>query len=79
MKGDKNVIGLLLSGTGEKGGLVKTIQCLLVPFYCLDPAPFDFCLFPEVKMTMEDKHFELTQDIKAGRTASLNTFTKGDF
>jgi len=47
--------------------------------YSLDLAPYDFWLFPKVKMTMKVKRFESIQDIEAAMTAQLKTLTKEDF
>jgi len=49
------------------------------PPYLPDLAPCNFWLFPNVKMTMKGKRFELIQDIKAATTMQLKTLTKEDF
>jgi len=47
--------------------------------YSPDLAPYDFWLFPKVKMTMKGKHFESIQDIKAAMRAQLKALAKEDF
>jgi len=47
--------------------------------YLPDLAPYDFWLFPKVKITMKGKRFESIQDIEAAMTAQLKTLTKVDF
>ena len=42
-------------------------------------APWDFWLFPKVKMTTKCKRFESIQNIEAATTAQLKTLTKEDF
>jgi len=49
------------------------------PPYSPDLAPYDFWLFPKVKMTMKGKRSESIQDIKAATTAQLKALTKEDF
>jgi len=49
------------------------------PPYSPGLAPWDFWLFPKVKMTMKGKHFQSIQDIEAATTAQLKTLTKDDF
>jgi len=44
-----------------------------------DLAPYDFWLFPRVKMAMKGKRFESIQDIESATTAQLKTLTKENF
>ena len=59
----------------------KNIMVCSHPPYAYSPdlAPYDFWLFPKVKMTMKCKRFESIQDIEAATTAQLKTLTKEDF
>jgi len=56
---------------------VKNITVCPHPPYSPDLTPCDFWLFPEVKMTMKGKCFELIQDIEAAMTAQLGTHERG--
>jgi len=57
----------------------KNILVCPHPPYSPDLAPYDFWLFPKVKMTKKGKRFESIQDIEAATTAQLKTLTKEDF
>jgi len=57
----------------------KNIMVCPYPPYSPDLAPYDFWLFPKVKMTMKGKSFESIQDIEAATTSQLKTLTKEDF
>jgi hypothetical protein len=49
------------------------------PPYSPDLVPYDFSLFPKVKMTTKGKYCESIQEIEAATTAQLKTLTKEDF
>ena len=57
----------------------KNIMICPHPSYSPDLAPYDFWLFPKVKMTMKVKHFESIQGIEAATTAQIKTLMKEDF
>ena len=57
----------------------KNITVCPHPPYSPDLAPYDFWLFPKVKMTMKGKRFESIQGIDTATTAQLKTLMKEDF
>ena len=57
----------------------KNIMVCPHPHFSPDLAPYDFWLFPKVKITMKCKRFASSQGIEAATTAQLKTLTKEDF
>jgi len=56
----------------------KNIMVCPYPPYSPDLVPYDFSLFPKVKMTTKGKYCESIQEIEAATTAQLKTLTKKD-
>jgi hypothetical protein len=45
----------------------------------LDIAPWDFALFPKLKMKLKGRHFETVSDIQRELQAVLNSIKENDF
>jgi histone-lysine N-methyltransferase SETMAR len=57
----------------------KNIPILPHPPYSPDPAPYDFCLFPELKLTLKHHHFGTMENIQKIVTDELHTLTENNF
>jgi transposase len=49
------------------------------PPYSPDLAPYDFALFPKLKMKLKGRHFETVSDIQRESQAVLNSIKENDF
>jgi hypothetical protein len=49
------------------------------PSYLPDLAPCDFALFPELKMKLKGRHFEIVSDIQRELQAVLDSIKENDF
>jgi hypothetical protein len=49
------------------------------PPFSLDLAPFDFSLFPKLKMKLKGRRFETASDIQGQSQAALDSIEENDF
>jgi transposase len=57
----------------------KQIAVLEHPAYSPDLAPIDFYLFPKIEELLNERHFDVIDDIRSSATATLKAIPQNQF